>query len=357
METTPADTLDYRSAGVDISAGNLAVQLIKEEVAGTFDGNVLTGLGDFASMYDLRQIVERYRHPVLMQSVDGVGTKISIARMTNDYSSIGRDLVSACANDIVVHGAKPLTFLDYIANDRLDPLTTAVIVRGIAAACRETHVCLVGGETAEMPGVYLPGEHDLVGLVTGVAEREAIVDGHTVVSGDVILAVGSSGLHTNGYSLARKVLFEHAGLQADDPLPSESDTTVGKALLIPHANYTNGVRDLLASGAPVRSMAHITGGGLIENVPRVIPKGLSPRFFPDRWSRHSLFDLIGQLGGVSGREMFRTFNMGIGLTVVVPRSEAEATLRTMRICFAQPVWEVGDIVPGDGSTWIGGVSE
>ncbi|HCG63769.1 MAG: phosphoribosylformylglycinamidine cyclo-ligase [Spirochaetes bacterium GWC2_52_13] len=355
MKQTGSTNLDYQSAGVDITAGNRAVELIKDEAASTFDKHVLAKIGSFASMYDLSWISGTYRNPVLVQSVDGVGTKISIARMANDYSTIGQDLFNACTNDIAVHGAKPLTFLDYIANDILEPEIVAAIVKGLAVACRESSVSLVGGETAEMPGVYLPGEHDLVGLVTGIVERDAIVTGKSVQDGDVILAVGSSGLHTNGYSLARKVLFAHAGLRVTDPLPGTEGTSVGKALLAPHVNYSNGIEALLATGAPVRSMAHITGGGLIENVPRVIPKGLRPRFHPQAWTRMPIFEAIQRLGNVSDHEMYRTFNMGIGLTVVVPASEAQTVLAQMRQIFSQPVWEVGSIGRGVEGTWIEGV--
>lgn len=357
MEQKQTESLDYRKAGVDISEGNRAVDLIKDAAASTFDAQVLAPLGSFASMYDLSRIIATYRNPVLVQSVDGVGTKISVARMTGDYRTIGEDLFYACANDIAVHGAKPLTFLDYIANDRLDAQTVATIVKGIVAACRECSVSLVGGETAEMPGVYLSGEHDLVGLVSGVVERDRIVQGTDVCAGDVILAVGSSGLHTNGYSLARKVLFEHAGLTVDDPLPLDPGVSVGKALLAPHVNYVNGIQALLAAGAPVKAMAHITGGGLIENVPRTMPNGLRPCFHPSAWQSNPLFESIRTLGNIPLGEMYRTFNMGIGLTVTVPASESETTLALMRASFPQPAWRVGEVVAGVGGTYIEGVTK
>lgn len=353
METKQKKPLDYASAGVDISAGNRVVEYIKEAVKSTYDEQVLFGVGSFASCYDMQVIAAQYRHPVLLQSVDGVGTKMIIARMMQDYSTIGRDLVSACANDIAVHGAKPITFLDYVATDRLDVLTVTTIVQGVAEACRETHISLVGGETAEMPGIYLRGEHDLVGMVSGIAERDEIVDGRSVSAGDVILAVGSTGLHTNGYSLARKALFETAHFSLEYQLsPTE---TLGSALLATHANYTNGILALLKRHAPVLSMAHITGGGLIENVKRVLPPHLSARFFPDKWERHPIFDLIQQSANISDVEMYRTFNMGIGLTVVVPFKEAHSVLKAMRDCFTEPVWEVGVITEGEEGTRIEGV--
>lgn len=347
--------IDYASAGVDISAGNLAVEKIKGYAASTFTPQVLAGLGSFASFYDLAPILREYRNPVLVQSVDGVGTKIAVVAMANNYSTIGRDLLSACTNDIVVHGAKPLTFLDYIANDRLDPEVVAQIVCGMAQGCREEGICLVGGETAEMPGTYLPGEHDLVGLVTGVIERDAIIDGSSVIAGDVILGVSSTGLHTNGYSLARKVLFEIGGMSMDDKVPGEPTRTLGEILCCPHANYTSSVLSLLSQGVPIKSMAHITGGGLIENVPRTLPGDVSAIFYPETWQRQPIFKLIQEIGMVVDAEMYRTFNMGIGLTIVVAKEEAHATLKIMEENFRQPVQIIGEIVAGHKTTIIKGV--
>ncbi|MHC1692778.1 MAG: phosphoribosylformylglycinamidine cyclo-ligase [Sphaerochaetaceae bacterium] len=349
--------VDYASAGVDISAGNLAVEMIKEYAARTFNTHVLCGLGSFASFYDLTSIMKNYRHPVLVQSTDGVGTKIVVTRMSGDYTTVGRDLVSACANDIAVHGAVPLTFLDYIANDKLEPSVVAAIVKGICDACQEEGVCLVGGETAEMPGTYLPREHDLVGFVTGVVERDRIVNGAHVQEGDAVLAVGSTGLHTNGFSLARKVLFQMGGLTLDDPVGTGNSVpalTVGQALTAVHANYVSGIQALLSSGITVKSMAHITGGGLLENVPRVVPKHLSTVFWPETWDRLPIFDLIQRTGNITDQEMYRTFNMGIGLVVIVGAHEEQSALATMRDCFKQPVYRVGTVIRGNGQTLIGG---
>ncbi|MFA5670763.1 MAG: phosphoribosylformylglycinamidine cyclo-ligase [Balneolaceae bacterium] len=209
------NSVDYKEAGVDINEGNRAVELIKDATASTFNEHVLAPIGSFASMYDISWLAKEYKVPILVQSVDGVGTKIVVAQMANDFSTIGEDLFYACTNDIAVHGAKPLTFLDYIANDKLRAETVATIVSGIAKACKECSVALVGGETAEMPGVYLHNQHDLVGLVTGIVDKHKIIDGKDVENGDIILGVGSSGLHTNGYSLARKVLFEKAKLKVN----------------------------------------------------------------------------------------------------------------------------------------------
>ena len=255
---------DYKSAGVDIEAGNIAVGLIKDKVKTTFSKNVLTGIGSFGSLFSLRSILKDYEDPVMVQSIDGVGTKTIIARKMNKFNTIGIDLVSACANDILVMGAKPITFLDYIANDKLDPSRISEIVEGMVTACRETGVSLVGGETAEMPDTYLPGEHDLVGVITGVVDRSKIITGKDIRPGDVLLGLPSNGLHTNGYSLARKVFFD-IGKHSVDTFLGSLGCTVGEALLKPHINYTNHVLSALNANEQVKGIAHITGGGLTEN--------------------------------------------------------------------------------------------
>jgi len=231
---------NYKAAGVDIDAGNEAVARIKDGVKTTFTSNVLTGLGSFGSLYDLKPILETYDNPVMVQSIDGVGTKTIIARKLKKFDTIGMDLLSACANDILVMGARPLTFLDYIANDKLKPHIIEEIVSGMVKACKETGVSLVGGETAEMPDTYLPGEHDLVGIITGVVEKDKIITGESIKPGDVVLGLPSNGLHTNGYSLARKLFFNIGGYGVNDTIP-ELKKSVGLTLLEPHINYTNHV--------------------------------------------------------------------------------------------------------------------
>ncbi len=354
-------SISYRSAGVDIEAGNRAVESIKESAASTFAPSVLSGLGSFGSFYDLRSILKTYRQPVMVQSIDGVGTKIMIASMLGDYTTIGRDLLSACCNDIVVHGARPVTFLDYIANDRLDPEVVAAMVKGMAQACVEESVSLVGGETAEMPGTYRKDEHDLVGIVTGFVDRTAIINGSDVIEGDVLIGIPSSGLHTNGYSLARKVLFDHAGLQIEDHIPASFGDTQGKSigelLLEPHINYTSAVHRLLASDITVKSMAHITGGGLIENVPRTLPKHLSAHIDPSAWNIPPIFSYIASLGEIPPVEMFHAFNMGIGYTVVVPESEAARAESVISSCFGLEAHILGTIEPGNGKTMIHGITD
>ncbi len=353
-------SISYKSAGVDIEAGNEVVERIKGSAASTFTPAVLTGLGSFGSFYDLKAIVNEYEHPVMVQSIDGVGTKIMVTSMTGDYSTIGRDLLSACCNDIIVHGATPVTFLDYIANDRLEPEVVAQMVQGMADGCLEAGVSLVGGETAEMPGTYREGEHDLVGIVTGFVEKDRIINGEEVTPGDVIFGIPSSGLHTNGYSLARKVLFDHAGLSVNDRIPSRfgdsGNRNIGEILLEPHTNYAAAVAQMLASELEVRSMSHITGGGLIENVPRTLPKELSAVIDPTSWTIPPIFSYMAELGNIPEVEMYHAFNMGIGYTIVVPPSQRQLAEKIILESFGVRPIALGTICRGDGNTVITGVT-
>jgi len=312
--------IDYKSAGVDINAGNEAVDLIKEGVASTFTPNVLTGLGSFGSLYDLKPILNKYDHPVMVQSIDGVGTKTIIARKMNKFDTIGIDLLSAAANDILVMGAKPLTFLDYIANDKLKPKIVEQIVSGMVKACRDTGVSLVGGETAEMPATYLPGEHDLVGVITGIVEKDKIITGEKIRPGNVLVGLPSNGLHTNGYSFARKLFFDVGGYNVND-CPDELESSVGNTLLMPHINYTKHVLGTLNAGINLNGIIHITGGGLLENIPRVLPKGMAVEINRGSWPSLPVFDLMQSIGNVDETEMFRSFNMGIGMVFVAHPDE------------------------------------
>ena len=314
--------LDYKSAGVDIDAGNEAVEHIKGHVKSTFTSNVLTGLGSFGSLYDLKPILDNYQNPVMVQSIDGVGTKTIIARKLGKFDTIGIDLLSACTNDILVMGARPLTFLDYIANDKLDPAVIEVIVSGMAGACRETGVSLVGGETAEMPDTYLPGEHDLVGVITGVVEKDNIITGGKIEHGHVLLGLPSNGLHTNGYSFARKLFFEVGGYDVNDIIP-ELEKSVGLTLLEPHINYTNHVFAALDAGIDIKGIAHITGGGLIENIPRILPDGFGVEIQKGSWPNLPVFDVMRAIGDVDENEMFRAFNMGVGMVFIVDPTDAK----------------------------------
>lgn len=329
--------IDYKSAGVDIAAGNEAVKRIKKAVESTFTPPVLTSLGSFGAMYDLKAICDEYKHPVLVQSIDGVGTKMMVAKMMQKFDTIGIDLVSATTNDILVLGAKPLTLLDYIANDRLNPAIIEQIVTGMAAACRENHIALVGGETAEMPGTYLAGEHDLVGIITGVVEKDAAIDGSAIRPGDKVMMFPASGLHTNGYSLARKLLFEVKDYSVDTYLP-ELNGTVGETLLMPHINYTLPILSLLNASIPLHGLAHITGGGLLENIPRVLPDGCAVTIQKNSWPSLPIFDVLTTISGLPDSELYRTFNMGVGMVLIMP-DEAIAPMRS--ILGHYPCYEIG----------------
>ena len=336
--------MDYKSAGVDIDAGNVAVDLIKDKVKTTFSRNVLTGLGSFGSLFSLKSALKDYEDPVLVQSIDGVGTKIIIARKMKKFNTIGVDLVSACANDILVMGAKPITFLDYIANDRLNPETVSEIVDGMVRACKETGVSLVGGETAEMPDTYLPGEHDLVGVITGIVDKNNIITGEHISPGDILLGLPSSGLHTNGFSLARKVFFDIAKHSVDTYLESLG-ATVGEALLEPHINYTNHVLSVLDTGELIKGIAHITGGGLTENVPRILPEGCAVKIKRDSWPSLPVFDNIKELGNIDTEEMYRVFNMGIGMVFIVDQKSSDIVSKALSKMIT--VYEIGEVVGGN----------
>jgi phosphoribosylformylglycinamidine cyclo-ligase len=331
--------IDYKSAGVNIEAGNKAVERIKKGAQSTFTANVLTGLGGFGSLYDLKTILDDYKNPVLVQSIDGVGTKTIVARMLGKFNTIGIDLLSACTNDILVMGARPLTFLDYIANDKLKPETIEEIVSGMVRACLETGVSLVGGETAEMPDTYLPGEHDLVGVITGVVEKNKIITGKAILPGDVVLGLPSSGLHTNGYSLARKLFFEMGGYRVNDTIP-ELKKSVGLTLLEPHINYTNQVFAVLDKEINVKGIAHITGGGLVENIPRILPDGCSVEIHKESWPSLPIFNLMKSIGSVDENEMYRTFNMGIGMTLIAAPGQVNSIKKII------DVYEIGFVVSG-----------
>jgi len=341
--------VDYKSAGVNIDAGNEAVNRIKDGVKSTFTSNVLTGIGSFGSLYDLKPILDNYDNPVMVQSIDGVGTKTIIARKLGKFDTIGIDLLSAAANDILVMGARPLTFLDYIANDKLNPDTIEEIVSGMVKACKSTGVSLVGGETAEMPDTYLLGEHDLVGIVTGVVEKEKIITGENIKPGDVLLGLPSNGLHTNGYSFARKLFFEIGGYDVNDTIP-ELEKSIGLTLLEPHINYTNHVFAALNAGIDVKGIAHITGGGLVENVPRILPDGCGAEIQKGTWPGLPVFDVMQSIGNVDENEMYRAFNMGIGMTFIVSPDDIGAVTDALKNL--TNVYEVGFVVNAENKVLL-----
>jgi phosphoribosylformylglycinamidine cyclo-ligase len=317
--------MDYRASGVDIEAGNEAVRRIRSLARGTFTPGVLSDIGSFGGLFRLDR--DRYLEPVLVSSADGVGTKLKVAFMTGRHGTVGADLVNHCVNDILVQGAEPLFFLDYLATGRLDPAVAEEVVGGIALACRENGCALLGGETAEMPGFYADGEYDIAGFIVGIVERSRVIDGRSIVPGDVLIGLPSAGLHTNGYSLARRVLFETSGWTADTVVP-DLGATVGDALLAPHRSYLPVVRPLLPSQL-LKGLAHITGGGITENLPRVLPEGCSAEIDLGAWSVPALFQLLQERGQIPRDEMFRAFNMGIGLVLVCAASETDRIINTL----------------------------
>ena len=335
--------INYKSAGVDIDAGNEAVDRIKYGVQSTFTSNVLSGIGGFGALYDLKPILDNYKNPVMVQSIDGVGTKTIIARKLGKFDTIGIDLLSAAANDILVMGARPLTFLDYIANDRLNPEIIEKIVSGMVKACKETGVSLIGGETAEMPDTYLSGEHDLVGVITGVVEKESIITGDSIVPGDSVLGLPSNGLHTNGYSFARNLFFDIGKYDVNDAI-EELEKPVGLTLLEPHINYTNHVFAVLDQSIDIKGIAHITGGGLLENIPRVLPDGCGVTIQKRSWPKPPVFDVMQYIGNVDKNEMYRTFNMGIGMVFIVDPSNIDTVKNALNNL--TEVYEIGTVVKG-----------
>ncbi|MGE0725631.1 MAG: phosphoribosylformylglycinamidine cyclo-ligase [Alphaproteobacteria bacterium] len=325
----------YRDAGVDIDAGNALVDAIKPLARATARPGADAGLGGFGALFDLR--AAGYRDPILVSTTDGVGTKLKVAIETGRLETIGIDLVAMCVNDLIVQGAEPLLFLDYFATGRLDVARGTAIIAGIAEGCRIAGCALVGGETAEMPGLYQGEDFDLAGFAVGAVERGAAIDGSRVAPGDVVLGIASSGVHSNGFSLVRRIVAD-GGSSWSDPAPFADGRTIGEALLEPTRIY---VRPLLAAarGGGVRALAHITGGGLVENVPRVLPKGAAAAVDSQRWPMPPIFDWIAETGRVAGAEMARTFNCGIGMVAVVApdavdrieRALVEAGLATHRI--------------------------
>jgi phosphoribosylformylglycinamidine cyclo-ligase len=338
--------LSYRDAGVDIDAANRAKTGIAELLRSTRTVDTLSELGSFGGLY---RVPGGMKSPVLVASADGVGTKLKLAFLTGNHNTVGEDLVNHCVNDILVQGARPLFFLDYVGLGKLEPGTVEALVGGIARGCRANGCALLGGETAEMPDFYAPGEYDLAGTIVGIVEEGRVLDGSAVREGDAVIALASSGLHTNGYSLARRVVFERMGLSPEDPFPEE-EGTVGEVLLRVHRSYLAALLPLLDAGR-VRALAHITGGGLVENLPRVLPAGLSAHIRRDSWHVPAVFRVLQREGGVAEHEMFRAFNMGVGMVAVVAPEQAEGVLQSLHESGEQ-AWLAGEIVAGDGSVLL-----
>lgn len=339
----------YAAAGVDIDAQDEALATVKDLVASTRIPGVLSELGSFGGLFrpDLRGMSE----PVLVASADGVGTKLVVARMAGDFRTVGRDLVNHCVNDILVQGAVPLFFLDYVGAGVLEPQAVIDLVAGVAAGCRENGCALLGGETAEMPGFYQKGDYELAGFIVGMVDRPSLLDGARVEVGDVLLGLPSSGLHTNGYSLARRILFDQLGLAIGDPIPGLArEKTVGDWLLAVHKTYLPALRPLL--GRPeLHGLAHITGGGLVDNVPRILPPGCAARIELGSWEVPPLFEALERHGGVDRKEMFRVFNMGVGMVVVVAAGAAEEALAALHAAGEAPR-VIGKVVPGGGEVQL-----
>lgn len=332
--------LSYRAAGVDIEAGNRLVQRIKPAAARTARPGVLSGLGGFGSLFELP--TDRYRHPVLVAGTDGVGTKLKLAIQLARHDSIGIDLVAMCANDVIVQGAEPLFFLDYYATGQLEVDTAAEVITGIARGCELAGAALVGGETAEMPGIYQPGDYDLAGFCVGVVEKERLLDGSRVQAGDGLIGIASSGPHANGYSLIRKIL-EHSRYSLDSPLAGQ---TLGEALLAPTRIYVQPLLQLLKT-IEVHALAHITGGGLPENLPRVLPPELGAEIDTASWPRPPIFEWLQREGNLPEEELYRTFNCGIGMVVCIDQADTGRTLKLLND-MGETAWSIGQVVPKAG---------
>ena len=340
--------MDYKTAGVDIEAGNEAVRRIRGLARSTFTSRVLSEIGSFGGLFHLG--AERVRDAVLVASADGVGTKLKVAFLAGRHDTVGADLVNHCVNDILVQGAEPLFFLDYLATGNLSPDVAEAVVSGMAQACRDNSCALLGGETAEMPGFYPEGEYDLAGFIVGCVERDAVVDGRSIAPGDVLIGVPSSGLHTNGYSLARRIVFETLGLSVDSHVP-ELGGLLGDALLAPHRSYASLVRPLL-SGQRIKGMAHITGGGITDNLPRVLPRGSRAVVRVGSWEVPPIFEWLQSAGQVPPDDMWRTFNMGIGFILVSSPDHAGALRQELAARGGRDSRIIGEVVAGEGEPGV-----
>lgn len=332
-----AKSISYKDSGVNIDEADRAVGEIRRMARATFTKGVLTDIGSFGGCFQLPKM----RRPVLVSSVDGVGTKLKIAFATGRHDTIGEDLVNHCVNDIAVQGAQPLYFLDYFAMGKLDAGVAAKVISGIARGCEANGCALIGGETAEMPGLYLEGEYDLAGTIVGVVEKSRMLTGSEVSRNHVLVALPSTGLHTNGYSLARKLLFEVGGMTLESKLP-ESGAVLGNELLKVHRSYLMAIKALLKNKA-LSAAAHITGGGITDNLPRVLPRGLAAVIETKSWQVPPLFELLRSIGQVPEADWRRTFNLGAGIIFAVPQKKLDSALRTLRRLDEQP-WVIGEVI-------------
>ncbi|KKC47859.1 MULTISPECIES: phosphoribosylformylglycinamidine cyclo-ligase [Paenibacillus] len=332
----------YKQAGVDIAAGNEAVERMKKHVKRTLRPEVLGGLGGFGGMFGLDK--DKYEEPVLVSGTDGVGTKLMLAFAMDKHDTIGIDAVAMCVNDIIVQGAEPLFFLDYLATGKVEPSKIEAIVAGIAEGCVQAGCALIGGETAEMPGMYTPEEYDIGGFTVGVVDRKKIIDGTSIAPGDAVIGLASSGIHSNGYSLVRRLLLEQAGYGLQDELQELGGKKLGDVLIEPTKIYVKSALELIKR-VEVKGMAHITGGGFIENIPRVLPEGVNVEIQYGSWPIQPIFSLMQQKGAITHRDMFTTFNMGIGLVVVVPADQAEAAVAAANE-LGEQAFRIGTVTEG-----------
>ncbi|WP_028612384.1 phosphoribosylformylglycinamidine cyclo-ligase [Paenibacillus harenae] len=332
----------YKKAGVDIAAGNEAVERMKKHVKRTYRPEVLAELGGFGGLFSLNK--DKYEEPVLVSGTDGVGTKLKLAFAMDKHDTIGIDAVAMCVNDIIVQGAEPLFFLDYLACDKVVPEKIEAIVAGISEGCVQAGCSLIGGETAEMPGMYAAGEYDIAGFTVGIVDKKKMIDGSTIAAGDAVIGVASSGIHSNGFSLVRRLLLEEAGYTLDQQLDELGGAKLGGVLLEPTRIYVKSALKLIEQ-VEVKGMAHITGGGFIENIPRVLPDGVNVDIAYGSWPILPIFELMQQKGGISNRDMFTTFNMGIGLVVVVPADQAAEALR-IAAELGEQAYRIGTVTEG-----------
>jgi len=346
-DDTTKRPITYRDAGVDTGEGARAVDRIRDAVRSTYRPEVIGDIGGFGGLFSAASFKDM-DDPVLVSGTDGVGTKLKLAQLLDRHDTVGIDLVAMCANDILVSGAEPLFFLDYIAIGQLDPARVEAIVGGIAEGCRQAGCALVGGEMAEHPGVMEPDDYDLSGFCVGVVDRPRMVDGSTVAPGDVVLGLASSGIHSNGYSLVRRALVEGREEELALPRVDLGGITLGEALLTPTRIYARSVLGLLASGTPVKAMAHITGGGITENLDRVLPSACDARIAARSWKVPRIFDVLADATALGDDELFRTFNMGIGFAIVLDPAHAPAAAAALREA-GEHVYEIGEIVEGSGA--------
>jgi len=337
----------YKDAGVDIDAGNRFVEMIKPLVKSTMRPEVLTDIGGFGGLFSLN--TEKYKNPTLVSGTDGVGTKLKLAFMLDKHDTVGIDLVAMCVNDIIVQGAEPLFFLDYFATGKLSPEKAAEVVKGIATGCKMAGCALIGGETAEMPGMYPEGEYDLAGFTVGVVDRDNLIDGSSIHEGDVLIGLASSGLHSNGYSLARKIVIENLNLPLDQPAKG-MDLPLGELLMTPTKIYVKSILNLIRDFT-IKGMAHITGGGLLENIPRVLPKHCKAVLVKGSWHIPPLFDLLRDGGNIDELEMYRTFNNGIGMVLIANKDDADDILSRLQ-GLGETASIIGSIVLTDGSEQV-----